>query len=387
VTGRDPESVITDLYQHGGHSSKPEHTETKCQASPLTSPKGSSPPNHSLSGSSPWAWPMTEIRKRGQRLGELVRRPKNVESAKHDFLTNDTTDQAKNDINKTDNNDSSHDEGDGVEEENVNSNPDKEDSLEETHSIKKNAAEQSLVYTIEWTPDYIKWSVDGRVLRTLTGKDMESLNCTKAFKEQPLLSASYIPSEPMLLQFSIWDGGYDEATRVWAGGRTDYGPDNTKEYSMTVDWIKIKSLWDGGSSATIAERSKSWPGAKIFEKLKSINTPGQEQGHEEKKSLDKNAGPTVSTWRWPFKTPGPIRGALSPAPEPNITNSDHPLSYWFHWKSHISTNTPTDAPKKRLVNWPHRMRSRSKRRPNLLGRFVDWITRRLLWWTTLLMTL
>jgi beta-glucanase (GH16 family) len=54
-------------------------------------------------------------------------------------------------------------------------------------------------YTIDWTSEYIKWYVDGTLVRTLLYADA--------------LDGYNFPQTPMLIKLGIWDGGAaDEST-------------------------------------------------------------------------------------------------------------------------------------------------------------------------------
>ncbi|KAF9907070.1 hypothetical protein EC991_011374, partial [Linnemannia zychae] len=80
-------------------------------------------------------------------------------------------------------------------------------------------------YTIEWLPDSLTWSINGKVIRTLLRSEV---NGTK------------YPDTPSQIQFSIWDGGLsDLETRDWAGGPTAW-EEGQPPYEMMVDWVDIK---------------------------------------------------------------------------------------------------------------------------------------------------
>ncbi|ORX87837.1 concanavalin A-like lectin/glucanase, partial [Basidiobolus meristosporus CBS 931.73] len=99
------------------------------------------------------------------------------------------------------------------------------------------------VYTIDWQPDYIKWSVDGRVLRTVNRQDTWD----------PDLNEFKFPYRPQRIQLSIWDAGQaSDGTSQWAGGRTDWS-ESSRVYKMYVDWVDIQCKYDGNETAP-------WPG-------------------------------------------------------------------------------------------------------------------------------
>lgn len=120
---------------------------------------------------------------------------------------------------------------------------------EESHELKRDSTKHDLVYKIEWTDKMIRWSVDGKVLRTVLAKDVYT----------PALGG--LPEKPMQLQLTVWDAGHSVETRDWAGGKTDYGADNLDEYITTVDSIEIQCF-------DPKEGNKPWPGPDALKRLK-----------------------------------------------------------------------------------------------------------------------
>ncbi|KAH8666316.1 concanavalin A-like lectin/glucanase domain-containing protein [Xylariales sp. PMI_506] len=95
-------------------------------------------------------------------------------------------------------------------------------------------------YTIDWTKDYVKWYIDGTLVRTLNYGDAKG--------------GTRFPQTPMQIKLGTWcAGGPDspEGTREWAGGFTDFskGPFNAYYQSIT-----IQDYSNGVSGAT----SYSW---------------------------------------------------------------------------------------------------------------------------------
>ncbi|KAF9140096.1 hypothetical protein BGX30_007036 [Mortierella sp. GBA39] len=123
------------------------------------------------------------------------------------------------------------------------------ESHEESHELKRDSTKHDLVYKIEWTDKMIRWSVDGKVLRTVLAKDVNT----------PALGG--LPEKPMQLQLTVWDAGHAIETREWSGGKTDYGADNLDEYITTVDSIEI-NCFDS------KEGNKPWPGPDALKRLK-----------------------------------------------------------------------------------------------------------------------
>jgi hypothetical protein len=101
--------------------------------------------------------------------------------------------------------------------------------IDYTHSrreeIGTNHAQEYQTYTIEWLPDSLTWSINGKIVRTLLRSEV---NGTK------------YPSTLSQIQFSIWDGGLsDPETRDWAGGPTAW-EEGQPAYEMMVDWVDVK---------------------------------------------------------------------------------------------------------------------------------------------------
>ncbi|KAF9985602.1 hypothetical protein BGZ75_002749 [Mortierella antarctica] len=224
ITGRDPKTVMTDIYRHSvdGHHGGNEAKSSRSMVLPA-----------SLSSVLP---SMDKIRTRTRKLKDLLLHTKNSK-------------------------DSGSDENGG-----------EDDSLEQSHPLKRSMTEHNVVYKIEWTPDMIRWSVDGQVLRTLTSKDL-------------IKQKGYgLPSEPMMLQLTIWDGGYDKETSAWVGGKTDYGETNQNEYMTEVEWIEV-SCRDNKES-----KRHPWPGADANQRLAQVEAEAKEkEKHEQEQHKAKEA--------------------------------------------------------------------------------------------------
>ncbi|KAK8872667.1 concanavalin A-like lectin/glucanase domain-containing protein [Apiospora arundinis] len=70
--------------------------------------------------------------------------------------------------------------------------------------------EEFHTYSVEWDFDFIRWFVDGKVMREVRAGDIPS--------------HSKMPQGPMKLQLGVWDGGDPDNsywTKKWAGGETD----------------------------------------------------------------------------------------------------------------------------------------------------------------------
>lgn len=78
-----------------------------------------------------------------------------------------------------------------------------------------NTVENEHTYTIDWQPDQITWSIDGKVGRTLRKADTYN-DTTKAY---------HYPQTPARVQMSLWPAGLStngEGTIAWAGGLVDW---------------------------------------------------------------------------------------------------------------------------------------------------------------------
>ncbi|KAF9357086.1 hypothetical protein BGX26_004260 [Mortierella sp. AD094] len=229
VTGRDPNTVITDLFRQSAQDTKP-----SASASSWLPNFKPGVPVPSMEG----------LRTRTRRLKDIIMHKK-----QHKDLTTDTVVVQKAESDTDEN--------------------DQDDSLEESHELKKPTTKYDMVYKIEWTPDRIQWSVDKQVLRTLTSKDL-------------LKYKGYgIPSHPMQLQLTIWDAGHSPQTKAWAGGKTDYGKKDDKEYATLVEWIEI-SCHDSKES-----KRNPWPGADASKRLEQAEK--EEKQEREQKAKQEEA--------------------------------------------------------------------------------------------------
>ncbi|KAG0290158.1 hypothetical protein BGZ98_003582, partial [Dissophora globulifera] len=235
VTGRDPKTVITDFYRQSAEDRRSGST-------------GSS------SSSSSWLPSMIGLKTRTRKLKNMILPGDGSHNKKKDKVT---ASEGQHGGERLDN-ESDHN--------NADDNNDYDDnSLEQSHALKRSVIEHELVYKIEWTPDQIRWYVDGNLLRTLTSKAL-------------LRERGYgLPSHPMLLQFTIWDAGYDDETRHWAGGATDYGENGDKEYETAIDWIDIAC-----HDAKEAKRNP-WPGKEAQARLDQVAKEEKEQREAEEK--------------------------------------------------------------------------------------------------------
>ncbi|KAH0552992.1 hypothetical protein GP486_006813 [Trichoglossum hirsutum] len=100
-------------------------------------------------------------------------------------------------------------------------------------------------YTIDWTPDSITWSVDGKVGRVK--KKADTWNSTSNRYDYP--------QTPARIQLSIWPGGLasnNPGTIAWAGGPINWdGPDikTNGYYYATVNEVTVQ-CYDPPSNGT-----------------------------------------------------------------------------------------------------------------------------------------
>lgn len=107
-------------------------------------------------------------------------------------------------------------------------------------------------YEIDWTPEHIKWYIDGSLVRTVNKKD--TWNSTSKIY--------HYPQTPSRVQLSLWPGGAPtnaEGTIEWAGGPINWDhPDiqRTGYYYVTVKDISIQCY--NPPSGARKEGSKSY---------------------------------------------------------------------------------------------------------------------------------
>jgi hypothetical protein len=90
-------------------------------------------------------------------------------------------------------------------------------------------------YTVDWSPDSIKWSIDGKVLRTLNRDDTWNATANRWF----------YPQTPARIMLSLWPAGIPsngEGTINWAGGMIDWNSPYMKNgyYYAMVDEVVVE---------------------------------------------------------------------------------------------------------------------------------------------------
>jgi beta-glucanase (GH16 family) len=114
------------------------------------------------------------------------------------------------------------------------------------------------IYTIDWTSEYVKWYVDGALVRTLLYADA--------------LDGKNFPQTPMRIKIGNWDGGAaDEAegTVEWAGGYTDL---DDAPFIMYVKNVTIEDYTTNGTTYTYGDMTGSYTSIVIGDNSTSSNT-------------------------------------------------------------------------------------------------------------------
>ncbi|KAI1085400.1 hypothetical protein F5B20DRAFT_518192 [Whalleya microplaca] len=113
-------------------------------------------------------------------------------------------------------------------------------------------------YEINWTPDQIEWSVDGKVGRTQ--KKSDTWNSTSNQWDYP--------QTPSRIQLSVWPGGAasnGEGTISWAGGPIDWSSDAIKKdgyYYATVGEVDIECYKTDKAPGTNSGKSYTYDDAR-----------------------------------------------------------------------------------------------------------------------------
>lgn len=110
----------------------------------------------------------------------------------------------------------------------------------EYHSMSSSPLDNFHNYTIEYTKDFVKWSLDGSVVRTLLPDNGEGF-----------------PQTPMYIMAGAWAGGDSsnaEGTIEWAGGLTDY---SDAPFSMYIEEVVVVD-YSTGSEYSYSDQSGDW---------------------------------------------------------------------------------------------------------------------------------
>ncbi|KAI9341938.1 concanavalin A-like lectin/glucanase domain-containing protein [Obelidium mucronatum] len=94
-------------------------------------------------------------------------------------------------------------------------------------------SKQFATLRVEWTPDTIRWFIDGKLLKTVAKSetcDANGQNCK-------------FPNTPSKIQFALWDGSAgSQGTREWTGGYVPWGNDAIAAvgFNSTVQYITVQ---------------------------------------------------------------------------------------------------------------------------------------------------
>ncbi|KAG9070112.1 hypothetical protein KI688_009443 [Linnemannia hyalina] len=351
ITGRDPKTVLTEYYKHSTESSE------SVKDGHDNAGGGGGWMSASVQG---LHWPhlpsvlsIESITTRGRKIKDLLLHKT------HDG--NDGTSAGKSGKNikdfKTTNKHGSVDNGDD------------DGSLEESHLLKKSATENDLVYKIEWTPKKIEWSIDGQVIRTLRPKDL--LQSKKNLE---------IPSQPMQIQLTIWDAGHSKDTRAWAGGETDYGENDEREYVTLVDWIEI-ACYDNKEA-----KRNPWPGKDASARLAQAEAEmrkAEEEKEARKKDKAKEVQQASSSTRGWLSFGGSKNGSGDDSTA--TTTADVKPKSKKQLKQEEKQRKKDEKSKKQAA--AQKEKERRAREPGVLSRFSDRVIRILLRWNFIVLFL
>jgi len=118
-----------------------------------------------------------------------------------------------------------------------------------THSV-PGSQERFVDYKIDWTKDYVSWSIDGTVVRTLKYADAKG--------------GQHFPQSPMRIKIGLWAPGDPVLNRpgtVEWGGKIDWskGP-----FIMTVESISLKN-YSPGAAYVYTDRSGNYGSIKVID--------------------------------------------------------------------------------------------------------------------------
>ncbi|WVQ82814.1 hypothetical protein IAT38_004946 [Cryptococcus sp. DSM 104549] len=111
--------------------------------------------------------------------------------------------------------------------------------------ISSDASAKFHTYTFDWQEDYINWSIDGQVVRTVQKSETLSADGSQ-YK---------FPSTPSRIQISIWPAGIStsaQGTIDWAGGMIDWSDaDYTSNgyFWNTIQSVKVSCKEDAGQTS------------------------------------------------------------------------------------------------------------------------------------------
>lgn len=137
----------------------------------------------------------------------------------------------------------------------------------------KDAVQNFIKYSIEWTNEKIDWYLDDVLVRTLT----------RAKSAELYGSENFYPQTPMQIKIGAWAAGDPsnaEGVIEWSDGPIDYkkGP-----FEMVVKSLTLTDFSAGATEYCYGDRTGSWESIKIStDPKKGNNKPGKEDDKDDK---------------------------------------------------------------------------------------------------------
>lgn len=177
-------------------------------------------------------------------------------------------------------------------------------------------------YTIDWTKDYVKWYIDGSLVRTLLYADAQG--------------GDRFPQTPMEVKLGTWvAGGKDAAkgTVEWAGGYTNF---DSAPFLAYYKYIKITDYSNGVKGATSYSYNGLSDGS--YQSIKVL-TDGKESTTSDSSSTATKSSSSAKTTMSTATSASPITQATEGA-ESNSTTSASTTS---SSSSSSTTNTASET--------------------------------------------
>ncbi|KAI2472927.1 glycoside hydrolase family 16 protein [Annulohypoxylon bovei var. microspora] len=134
-------------------------------------------------------------------------------------------------------------------------------------------------YTIDWTKDYVHWSINGNLVRELKYADAKS--------------GTRFPQTPMQIKLGTWCGGGPDSpdgTAEWAGGRTDF------TQAPFIAHYKTLTITDYSNGVENADKYH-WPSGSdgSYSSIEVITGDGSSDSSSSSASASSTAKPSSST--------------------------------------------------------------------------------------------
>ncbi|GAA6011634.1 hypothetical protein JCM11491_004713 [Sporobolomyces phaffii] len=112
-------------------------------------------------------------------------------------------------------------------------------------AISKNRDTTFHVFGMNWTPDRLDWTIDGKTVRTLLKSDTTN---------------GRFPQTPSRIQFSVWPAGISSSpkgTVDWSGGMIDWSQTGSQGYfASQVQWLSVQ-CYDNSNLPYVSSNSSS----------------------------------------------------------------------------------------------------------------------------------